>query len=467
MHKDILNKVTRAIDTLIDISDKYEGLFPSLIDLDTHEMLTHEPTPIPGQRYGDRCHYGSNLIHDDTLLGAMYALDEPKYTQAADRYLKRFATHCTDTFTGLFPWGEHAFWHLIDDKIGNSSRYHDPKSTNPAIHDQLRAVPIWLWEKLHGFNPRCVERFAEGLEYHWKIDPPEYSRHGDIEVKERPENYDVCSFDFPRHGGFYIVDWIFAYLKTGRQDFLKQAKRMADYWPPHRLDDGLLPYCSRVEERVTGFYQVHAPGQTMGFASSLLDAAALVKEKEPEFAASMNEQALGYLESFMNAPHEPEKALFVLGFRPGVPERTSHLPIWGSSYGVWPASSMALLCISAYRHTGDERLLKWAEGVGLCYLAQEFPPEITTPAQDAGLSLGLLADLYDITGERVWLDGGLKLAGDLMDAFMDHDLPRGAAGINWYESQMGPSFLLHGLTRIALLADGRENFTLAADYTTR
>ncbi len=43
-----------------------------------------------------------------------------------------------------------------------------------------------------------------------------------------------------------------------------------------------------------------------------------------------------------------------------------------------------------------------------------------------------------------------------MAIYMDGDLPRGASGIDWYESQMGPSFLLHGLARIALMVrDGR------------
>jgi hypothetical protein len=87
---------------------------------------------------------------------------------------------------------------------------------------------------------------------------------------------------------------------------------------------------------------------------------------------------------------------------------------------------------------------------------------------DAGLGLGLLADLYDLTGEERWLAGGMTLAEKLVDVFFDAAaLPRGAAGIDWYESQMGPSFLQHGLARIALLAQDRERCLLEADYTAR
>jgi len=468
----ILAKVTRAINTLIQTGEQYQGLFPSLIDLKTNLMLTETPAPIAGQRAGDRSHFGSNLIHDENLLATMYslasAINKPEYSQAADRYLKRFATHCTDTVTGLFPWGEHSYWDLADDRVGNSSRYHDPNSTNPAIHDHLRLAPVWLWDKLYQFNPKCVERFSEGLDYHWKDMPhPEYSRHGDIEVKERPVIYDFCSYDFPRHSGFYILDWAFAYLKTGRPDFLTQIRKILNVWPPHRYEDGLLPPCSRCTERVVDFYETRACGQTIGLAASLFDTAKLLDEKEPELASEMRDLALGYANGFINAPHDLENEVFLLGFKPGDPDRTMTMPIWGSQYGVWPAAPTALICLLTYRHTSDERFLRWAEAVGCSYIKQPLPDDVAIPANDAGLALDLLADLYDITGDKVWLDGGLILSSKLLEVYLDNDLPRGAAGIDWYESQMGPSFLLHGLTRTALLAEGRETCALKDDYTAR
>jgi hypothetical protein len=74
------------------------------------------PAAIPGQRDGDLSYGGSNLIHDEAELKTLYALsqalDRPDYAQAADRYVHSFATDCTATPSGLFPWGEHAFWHL-------------------------------------------------------------------------------------------------------------------------------------------------------------------------------------------------------------------------------------------------------------------------------------------------------------------------------------------------------------------
>ncbi|MCZ6676574.1 MAG: hypothetical protein O7E52_04915 [Candidatus Poribacteria bacterium] len=238
----ILRKVCRTIDILIDAGAKYEGLFPSLLDLETHDMLVEIPPAIDGQRDGDRSHLGSNLIHDEAAILTMYALgrvlEQSAYTQAADQYLRRFATHCTNTETGLYPWGEHAFWHLTEDRVGNS----------------------------------------------------------------------------------YV-----------------------DVADPNR----------------------------------------------------------------------------------------------------------------------------WSEAVGRCYLKSAFPEGVAVPAMDAGLGLGLFADLFVMTRETRWLDGGIQLAERLIDIYFDHELPRGAVGIDWYESQMGPSFLLHGLARIALLAQMGEACSLDADYTAR
>lgn len=113
-------------------------------------------------------------------------------------------------------------------------------------------------------------------------------------------------------------------------------------------------------------------------------------------------------------------------------------------------------------------MLDWAAAVGRGYQGTPFPENAAVPAMDAGLGLGLLADLYEITGGAAWLDGAKALAGTLLTLYFDDaPLPRGAAGIEWYESQMGPGFLLHGLARALLLSEDRVHCPLAADYTAR
>lgn len=467
----ILEKVSRAIETLIETGAKYEGLIPSLLDLETNRMVEKLPPAIQGQRDWDRSHPGSNLIHDQPLLRTMYALG---YEEAADRYLKRFATHCTGTVSGLFPWGEHSFWNLREDRVGDGHELTALRQSHGPVHDHLRQVPLWLWEKLHEFNPECVERFAEGLNNHWKAgEPLEYNRHASIDrIINQEKGESAC--DFPRHGGFYILDWTFAYMKTGRDDFLRQVKIMLDYWWEKKFPSNLLPLESRSSAKRAAFRLPDIP-QTMSLGVSLLEASKLVEEIEPGIAATMYERGLVYVNAALEVD-EPRA-------------------VWGSEYGsgglLLPV--MGLLAACAWRHSGDSAHLNYAVKVGETCLNEPYPegglisvcrdrndrnfeerdwdhgkaaPK-QIPAADAGLALGMLADLYAITGKRRWLQGGLKLADTFLEIYFDHDLPRGAAGIDWYESQMGPAFLLHGLARIALLEKNRETCPLEADYTMR
>lgn len=468
---EILEKVCRSLDVLIDLGKAYQGLWPSIIDRSKNEMMMSLPEAISGQRDGDRSHLGSNLIHDQAALKTLYALaefcDREDYQDAADRYLSRFATHCTNTPTGIFPWGEHAYWHLIEDGVADSYVLRDPNRQSKTTHDHLRQAPLWLWDKLYQFNPACVERFAEGIHGHWtEGEPLEYIRHAYI-MEKKPYARGKRSCDFPRHGGFYIFDWAYAYSKTGREDFVEEILRMLDYWWAKRDELGLLLIESRSPEEDTNFFQVNAPGQTLSLANSLYEAATLLDVQKPDLAQTMRERAQVYLDGFLNAPHDLDNGVYVLLSKRGTQEIKQAMPIWGSKYGIWPASYVALTCLCTYRLTDDERLLAWASSVGDGYVAEEFPDDVQAPAMDAGLGLGLLADLYDITGEQKWLGGGLALADRLMDLYMDGDLPRGASGIDWYESQMGPSFLLHGLARIAMMAQSGRPCILEADYTAR
>ncbi len=472
----ILKIVTQALDALISAAEPYSGLFPSLLDRHTGAMLKSLPPAIPGQRDGDRSHPGSNLVHDEATLKTLYALatalDRPDYAAAADRYLQRFATHCTDTATGLFPWGEHSFWHLAEDRVGNSyvydERWAQMANHLPATHDHLRQAPLWLWDKLWQFNPCCVERFAEGLDFHWQEGRrDEYIRHANIDVRRHPTPYGR-SCDFPRHGGFYILDWAYAWHRAGRADFLDQIRVMLDYWWNKRDERGLLLIESRSPAADTRFHNINAPGQTVSLATSLLETADLLAGQAPELAATMHARAGVYINGFFAAPHDINNGFFASLSRRADNTLVETMPVWGSQYGVWPASYIALTCLCAYRSKNDARLLAWSSAVGRGYLAQPFPEDVAVPAMDAGLGLGLLADLYDITDDKAWISGAVTLAERLVSVYFDAALlPRGAAGIHWYESQMGPGFLLHSLARTALLARDKMNCPLTADYTAR
>lgn len=469
--EDVLGRVCTALEVLIEAGSGFGGLFPSLLDRRTHRMLTDLPEPIHGQRQGDRSHLGSNLMHDEVALKTLYglsaALDRPKYAAAADQYLQSFVERCTHTATGLFPWGEHAFWHLLEERVGSGGELSKPEARGHAIHDHLRQAPVWLWEKLQERDPGCVQAFADGLDYHWtEGDGMEYIRHAHIE-KSRRHDRGARSCDFPRHGGFYILDWAFAYQKSGRPGLVGQIRNMLDNWWPRRDERGLLQIESRSPETDGRFHDTNAPGQTLSLGASLLESVPLLGDAQPELQTGMRERALAYIDGFLAAPHDLARGVFVSLSRRSTNEATEVMPIWGSVYGVWPASYVALTALCAHRLTGDERLLDWAAAVAGGYAREKMPDDLATPAMDAGLGLGLLVDLYAITGDQTWLDHGMVLAEKLLEVYLDADLPRGAAGIDWYESQMGPGFLLHGLARVALLAADSTQCFLEADYTAR
>lgn len=467
----ILQRVAAALDCLTSAAEQYHGLFGSIINRADGRLLDDYPPAIEGQRGNDRAPRGCNLTHDEPTLMTMLASSDARHVAAADRYLKRFATHCTNTTTGLFPWGEHAFWHLDRDEPANSYQNPDAASGYGLTHDHLRAAPFWLLQKLNTFNPSCLAPFAHGLTNHWN--PPgnedslEFIRHAKI---DRWEPYStkpiIRSCDFPRHSGFYIFDMAAAYHLTGDAQLLDDLKPFLDYWWQKREPSGICLIESRTENDYA-MGDMLAAGQTLSLASSLLDAAELLNANQPELASVMRSRAEVYIEGFFTAPHDINNGKFVLNYRPSDGEAWL-MSIWGSVYGKTPASYTALNCLCVYRRTQDPRLLEWACAAGKRYMAEPFPTDKNVPAMDAGLGLGLLADLYDLTRDTTWRDGMLACAANLIDIYFDDKpLPRSASGIDYYDSQSGPGFILHGLLRTAQLADDPDAATLGPDYTGR
>jgi hypothetical protein len=459
----ILEKVALALDCLVATGARYDGLFPSILNRFSGEMLAAIPDPIPGQRQHDRSPRGSNILHDVDLLALMYLFarqtGKQEYSVAADSYLRRFAEHCTETPSGLFPWGEHAYWDLDKDCLGNSQAFANRTISRGAYHDHLREVPLWLWERLYEFNPRCVEQFAEGLKYHWKSGAlaNEYFRHAYIEHPEIPLPHEAISRDFPRHGGFYIFDWAFAYCRFEREEFRQQIERMNDHWWRHHHQSGMLPVQSRseVEDPAEKFLSL---GQTLSYAATTLDAAEVLDANGvlPELALSLRERATIYATACVTASHRLQENIFYAMFDPETLAGKSQLAAWGSAYGSSATvAPQAIFILRIYRHIQDERFLEWAKAAARFVTTTAFPTDALIPARDAGDALGLLLDLYELTRQEFWLQQAQKLADQFMKIYFgstpESTLPRGAAGIEWYEAQLGTGTLLHSLGRYALL----------------
>ena len=471
--KIIITKICNAIDLMIQSSKKYKGLFPSILHPQTGEMLMEKPPKIPGQRNGDRAHLGTNLIHDEPLLATINVLAEteskPEYTKAVDQYLEHFALNCTQTTTGLFPWGEHSFWHLIEERVGCSRN----PAGGAAIHDHLRQVPLWLWEKLNTFNPTCAQSFSDGLDYHWtKGDELEYIRHANIDMTEHLDR-GGRSCDFPRHSGFYIFDLAFAYTQDQRPETLQQIQNYTDYWWEKRDARGLLRIESRSPKDAESFFEKNAPTQTLSLGISLLESAVLLQSFLPELANQMRQYGMVYIDGFLAAPHNLDTREFVSMCECETNRAYDRMSAWGSVYGAGTVCSTGVLCLGGWRLTQNDRLMEFARAVGNTYLDEKFPAdrvkkeEFKIPASDIGLTLELFADLYDITGEPTWLEGGVELTETALEIYFPETLPYGASGIDWYESQTGAAYLIHGLARVALCQTMADSCPLAPNYTAR
>ncbi|MCY4566951.1 MAG: hypothetical protein OXD49_01465, partial [Candidatus Poribacteria bacterium] len=278
--------------------------------------------------------------------------------------------------------------------------------------------------------------------------------------------------DFPRHSGFYIFDLAFAYTQNQRPEIREQIQRYTDYWWEKRDVRGLLRIESRSPTEAERFFEKNAPTQTFSLGISLLESAELLESLLPELADQMRQYGLVYIDGFLSAPHNLETREFVSLCECETNRIFERMLAWGSVYGAGTVCGTAVLCLGGWRLTQNEKLMEWALAVGNTYLDEKFPVErvhaegFKIPASDAGLTLELFADLYDITGESVWLEGGIELSETVLDIYFPETLPFGASGIDWYESQMGAAYLIHGLARVALLALS-QTCPLAPNYTAR
>ena len=118
-----------------------------------------------------------------------------------------------------------------------------------------------------------------------------------------------------------------------------------------------------------------------------------------------------------------------------------------------------------YKKAAKQGDLEAQNNLGVMYDEGNGVPAI--PAADPGIALDLLVDLYTVTEDARWLDGASVLAETLLPLYFGSVIPSGAAGIDWYESQMGPAFLVHGLTRLALMARYGADIAMPANYTQR
>ncbi len=463
-----LEKVLTALRILGGAAKIHRGLFPSVLDLEGVPVW-RLPAPAAGQRQSDRSFPGSNLMHDHVTLGTMKHLAGidrgADLSEIADAGIRRFVTHCCTSASGLFPWGEHAFWNLSDDCPGNS--YTLDGTADGLKHDHLLQAPVWLWEEIRKVDPCKVNAFARGLDNHWRSNSPlEYNRHAPMQKQERIFNADPVSYDFPRHSGFYALDWAFAYRHSAEEAFRSQIGGIVDYWWLRRHSSNALQLSSRFDQKHSSYGDL-AYAQTLSLGVSLLETAAELGRTDPALAAICRERGEAYVSAFLQGPHAPENGV-VVSTQSAMDKGTRKLmPLWGSIYGDHTAATAGLLLLRACDFLErTQPLIAFCEKLATGY--PTLPSSLCVPAKDAGQVVGFFTELSLRGGRNPWRQKAWDHANQSLDIYLDKKLPRCAAGLDWYESQMLPGHLLSCIARLACMEqDASVSSVWEADFSLR
>jgi len=447
-------------DTMIaEGTDRYgkihSPMFASLIDMETHRNPLDTPGNSPGQRYGDRSIHGGNLFQDVMLLQALDNISaitgNKKYRQAVTDYLSFFLENCPLPKTGLFPWGEHAYWNFYEEKPASDK------------HEYLGGIPNSFWERLWKINPKAVQGEADGLLNHiTNLDNFHFDRHANIYNPLPIPRKRAYGMDFPRHGGFYIGLWTFVHSKTGEAKYLNWSQKMIDHhWRMRNKKSGLPPgkAGARNAAVMTAFAE----------ALNLLEAAELLPQGEVR--GRYEEVAKAYIDSVMRLPHKATKGQLCIDFlQNSTPEKPAE-PKYGEpyryGYGGGFSADYANLMLAAYRMTRDQRGLKLAEGCAEFYAAHN-PPPITecVYARVYATIIGLFLDLYDISQKDQYLVQAKRYAKLAIENLYHNGLFRGATNIDHYEAEMMVGNLVYNLVWLHAL-DQKADIKIEPNYFNR
>ena len=455
-----LHYAKQFADTMITAgTDKYGSvkspMFTSLIDLDSHRNPEDVPGNSIGQRYEDRSLRGGNLFHDVMLLQALDNISaltgNMKYQKAVTDYLDFFLKNCPDPNTGLFPWGEHAYWNFYEEK------------NTYDTHEFLGGVPNSFWERIWKLNNKALTAEADGLINHIKnLDNYDFNRHADLKKPmpiPRPEKYE--NMDFPRHAGFYIGLWTFVHSKTKDPKYLDWSQKLIDHHWKMRSDKSGLPPNKRGTKDASAV-------SALALALNLLEAAPLL----PQGAMRSRYETVAktYLDGILRLPHKPAEGQFLIDLQMDeTPENATgtYGEPYTFKYGGGFSADYASLLLGVYRLTKDERALKLAEGFA-DYYARNNPPPMTQAvfARVYATVIGLFNDLYELKGNAEYLAQSKRYAKDAIEKLYYKGLFRGATNINHYEGDMMVGTLAYNLVWLEAL-EKKSPVKIEPNYFTR
>jgi hypothetical protein len=444
----------------------HSPMFAAVIDATTDTAPYLRSPDLPGQRVGDRSWFGTNLVYDIPLIAAFRALSRitgnDAYRTAVDDYLTFFCDTCPSKATGLFPWGEHAYWHhMYERAYWCGDRVYDTKEPE-LIHDHLRQAPAWFWDLIAQRDAQLVTSFGDGLMGHFKSETDfDFTRHALITEKR----FSNGGFYFPRHAGFYILDWAKAYQYSRAERFLRRIDGVVTFFERRRSPaNGLCRMDA--SERWDG-HAASALAQTTSLALSLHEALEVLAQTDASVPAAWRSFADSLVESVaaLLARSDPARTFELYDFETGEgvdPVRV--MPLWFSSYGVRPLPFLVNLVLGLHRFTGRAEFLSYAEQSGRLVAGRPLPPapdpvrrhdySRCVPAGDVGSALAMFTELRQTSGVSEYQEMTLTLTDYIASNLVVNGWITGATGVRWYDGQMDPARVVYALVRLFDVAQG-------------
>lgn len=415
-----LEVVRRYADTMIEYGrdtygDQKSGLLLSALDRNTLGPLTIRPSPPGGIRREDRSGLpwrplvGANPHLDQNLLRILYTLTEitgdRRYSDAADHELEWFFKNTQSPVTGLLPWGEHLCWDVMLDKPVSGGTDYNHEFARPWV----------LWDRCYQLAPEASKKFALGLWEHQVADHntgafdrhAPYDRHGPVDGK-----------DFPRHGGFYIVTWAYAYKHTKDETFLRAIETILTRFERKRYDSG-------------------------GTAHSTIG------PLDVETAASlMPEGPASRLRKF--AEMEDQLVLEELRKNYGSADGTfAFNPTWQAAYGAGVTADWAMFAWARYEQVKKNQFRDLVIAAADAYVDALPDEDVDVWPMSLAHIISAQVAAYKLTNRAVYLEQACRFARMAVDTFwQDKTLPRASFKTDHYETITGADSLALALLEV-------------------
>ncbi len=358
---------------------------------------------------------GANPHLDQNLLRILYTLSEitrePRYAKVADEELTWFFQNTMSPKTSLLPWGEHLSWDaVLDIPISGGDE---------MMHEFAR--PWVLWERCFALVPDASAEFALGL---WEHQIANHKTGGFDRHAPYFEHSPVDGKDFPRHAGFYIGTWCYAWKYTTNKVFLEAI-------------ESLLGRFERKGRQKDG------------------SEAGTIGPLDCQLAAEMVPDPLA---ERLRAFAQKEDKLILPDLRKQLDAATNAPPLWQSGYSAGTLASSAMLCWARYQQTTNtayaELILRYADR----YADSRPEEDVDAWPMSFGHAISAQVAAYKLSRDPKYLSQAQRLARMAVQIFwQDSPLPRASMHTGHYETITGADSLALALLEIHAAANGLTN----------